>query len=310
MKKWKIFIDRKKSQEYISIQIIFNRWKCFTEEKIYKSERQALALNHRVWYLSKQVLYAWMKIKNDSKGRLMYPHTHTKINTFSSNWHLRKKYANLGHYACQNKLMDFQRDSTSRSPFSNKSLLYNATTSNERRLSAFGCDFVPSRLNFINHDSEYLLSSRPPPLHRRSCVTSPTRTSYEYRIDSSKSTIPGKTAFRHNFINRDVSKAERKLPGVLRPIEQLMSGTSRVGQRKPHMPSWILNDLSNQKMAHDSELTGKIRLHSTEQENKTRYPNAEPKYLSRRSSFVQSKSRKREMKSWSKESYRDSKEEK
>ena len=309
VKKWKVLNDRKKSQEHISLQIIFNRWKYFTEEKIYKSKRQALALDHRIRYLSKQVLHSWMSIKTDSKDSLKYSRINMTRNAFSSERHLRNSnHTNIGH-----KLVDLKRYSTSRSPFLSKYSPNNATTCtpNRRILSEFGNDLVSRRLNFMEHDSKFLSTSRPHSLHGRSCVATPTRTRYEHRLHPFKFTNPDKMSLKYNSINRHTSKDERKLTSILRPVEQPMYGTSEVGQRRPHFSSWILNGLSNQGITHCSELKEKRRLQSIARNNEVIYPTAEPKDISGESSFAQLKSRKtQKLKHWLKESYCDLNEQK
>ena len=75
MSRWRCFIESNRYHEHILVQIIFNRWRYYTEEKIFRREKQLIALNHRVTCLCRMVLLAWMKAKVEHQNRFRLPNS-------------------------------------------------------------------------------------------------------------------------------------------------------------------------------------------------------------------------------------------
>ncbi len=243
---WRSIVSRLKREEYISVQIIFNRWKCIAEERAYRRQRILLALNHRVRYLYKQVLISWKKVTTDAKGRLRTPCSmaiHKMRHGFSSDQYLNTAYYSTRLSKSPRQASTLPRRhsaSTFGGPFGYhhldrpKFMQHNTIRSH---------DSISRRLNVVTHDSEFMSRSSTGtystdiPRHHQICPQSNISCLRSSKLKPISFNLPNRTSQINSLGNQ-------------RPLEHLMRG--RVGsERKLSVPPWILNDLSNREAKSD-----------------------------------------------------------
>lgn len=320
---WKALTNQVKHQEHIFIQIIFNRWKYIVEEKMERRERHLLAINHFVHYLCKQVLLSWIKVTADAKGRLRTPKISlskmSKMkNVFSSDWTLKSDQYNtsqdtFGTFQVKGKstrrLAARQsigcRNNLNRRGFSN--------IANVNPMTMLSSQSPTRRLNFSSYDDSKL--------PRKTRMNSFDVNSYGrdiYSIKLAEKSI--NHCFKSSILDRsplttstqwsaDDNISHRNSNS--RPIEELMDEkfSNRSESRRPNVPSWILNELSQREATCTNRLNSITNTRKSSQripqDNEVVSPAAQPK----QSRFHMNELRKsRQHKSCAKNLYPDSKE--
>lgn len=276
---WRAIVGILKRQEYISVQIIFNRWRCVAEERAFKREWILLALNHRVRYIYKQVLIFWKKVTTDAKGMLRTPSSmaiHKMRCTFSSDHYLNTAHYNRKLSSCSRQASTLARRHsaiTFGGPFGchhlhrPKFMQHNTIRSH---------DPISRRPKFVTHDSEFMSRSSTgtysieiPRRQHNICHHSNISCLGSSKLKPISFNLPNRISPQTNSL------------GNQRPLEHLM-GVRLDSERKLSVPPWILNDLSNREAKKDRGNLGSTdkMLHSITTNKEIFNVPAEPKYNS------------------------------